>query len=64
MPPRTNFEAYRDEIYFRRETREPIDRTLLFLNDLIVADGGTAIGFRTLQRQLSTPSHSFITSTN
>lgn len=48
MPPRNNIEAFRDEIAARRITREPLDQTLLFLNELIVADSGTAISLRTL----------------
>lgn len=60
MPPRINLEAFRDEMFSRRITREPLDQTLdqtflFFLDESIVARGGGLIGLRTLERQLHRP---------
>lgn len=53
MPPRININDFRDEIEARRQSRESVTQILSFLNNAIIARGGSAISINTLKRQLS-----------
>ena len=53
MPQRTQIEAFRDEIFYRRNAGETNNEILQFLNDQLISRGDNPISIRTLKRQLS-----------
>jgi hypothetical protein len=53
MPPRRQIEAFREAIEMRKNEGHSNDQIYAFLNEALVANGGSTVSFRTFKRQLS-----------
>lgn len=52
MPLRNQIEAFRNIVTSRRLAGESLNELHIFLNERVIAEGGTPIGLHILKRQL------------